>query len=233
MNTVQYKPFKRRLDSWQLDTANIKENDNGRRLFPIKLGVQNIVNSDTGEIQSTIPCVEYIYEDILRNIFANTQEYHTRVALGCKPQLIVTYENRLVVHNDEVYVEIEKIQSVLKDYKLEDIADEVVNSLLNYNTQEFMSDKYRKLIEKINELCDEYYPPDFVGLVIREYFLEQTRNMTEYDEDLHLMSQKELKKEIAKNISEKNNGKLAAIKTELLYSYLMGDMIINPQRGNT
>ncbi len=232
MNTVVYKPFKKKIDNWEIDTSNIKENELGRNLVNVKIGVQQIIDNDSGRVTDTIPVTEYMYEDVLRNLFCNSEEYAARICLGYFPQVVVTYENRLVIHNEDVSEEVEKIQEVIKSYEKKSIAEILVNSLLNYNTQVHISKEYRNLIKEINERCNNFYAPDFIGIVLREYFFETDRKLSEYKEELHFMSSVELKQEIGKNLKEDNIEKLEVIKEELLYAFLLGDIITNPKTGS-
>lgn len=231
MNTVIYKPFKRSSQAWALDTEKTKENENKRRSFLVKIGVQKVVDSDTGEEISTAPVTEYIYEDILRMLFTDPEEYQVRVNLGCEPQLVVTYENRLVVHNDEMSETIERVRNVISTYKKEDIAEVLINSYLNFMTLAPLSKGYRKLISDINDKAEGYFAPDFVGLVLREYFFEQMRHLSQgsYEEDIHFMNSTEFREEMGKAMAEKDNGKVQKLKDELFYSFLLGDTIPNPK----
>lgn len=232
MNTVIYKPFKKKIDKWEIDTSSVRENEHGRKLINVKIGVQQIVDCDTGNVVDATSVTEYIYEDILRNLFMNGEEYAARICLGYFPQVVVTYENRLVIHNEEISEEVEKIQEVIKDYNNREISEILVNSLLNYNTQAQISKEYKMLIKDIDEKCDNYYAPDFVGLVLREYFLESKRNLSDYKEDLHFMSPVEFKQEIGTSLKEGDKEKLEDIKEELLYAFLLGDIITNPKAGS-
>ena len=232
MNTVIYKPFKKKIDKWESDTSDIKENELGRKLINVKIGVQQIVDNDTGRVIEAIPVTEYMYEDICRNLFCNSEEYAARICLGYFPQVVVTYENRLVIHNEDVSEEVEKIQKVIKGYEKKSIAEVLVNSLLNYKTQVHISKEYRNLIKDIDEKCGNFYAPDFIGLVLREYFFETERGLSEYKEELHIMSPVELTQEIGKSLKEDNLEKLEIIKEELLYAFLLGDIITNPKAGS-
>lgn len=229
MNTVIYKPFKRKASKWEMDTENILRDGMGRRAISVKIGMQNITDSVTGQVVSATPIYEYIYEDILRNIFSDSEEYAVRVNLGCEPQITITYENRLVMHNDMIAKEVEKINKAVEDTELRDIVEILVNSQLNFNTKAPVSKEYRELIGKLNDKCDAYYPPDFVGLVLRERFFEQDREITGYKEDIHYMSGTELKEELGRAIKENNDEKIKDIKEELMYQFLLGDMLSNPQ----
>ena len=231
MNTVVYKPFKRSLEAWEISADKTKENENGRRSFLVKIGVQKVVDSDTGEEISTDPVAEYVYEDILRKMFTDPEEYSVRVNLGCEPQLIVTYENRLVVHNDEISEMIEKVRNVITGLKIEDISEMLVNSYLNFCTLAPLSKEYRKLISDINDKAEGYFAPDFVGLILREYFFEQKRSITEgsYEEEIHYMDPIELRMEMGKEMANKDLARLEKLKNELFYSFLLGDIIPNPK----
>lgn len=232
MNTVVYKPFKRNIDNWEIDPEATYKNDNGRKLILVKIGVQQIVDSDTGRVVDTTPVTEYVYEDILRSIFTKADEYSTRICLGCTPQLVVTYENRLVIHNEDISKEMDKIMNVAKGYDPKSISESLVNSLLNYNTLMPLSKEYRSIIKDIDSKCDEYYSPDFVGLVLRELFFEQKREITGYKEDIHYMSSVELRQEMGKQLKNDDKDKLNAIKDELFYAFLLGDIIPNPKMVN-
>lgn len=232
MNTVVYKPFKKKIDKWELDTSNIMENEFGRKLINVKIGIQQIVDSESGGVVDTTPVTEYMYEDVLRNLFVNGEEYTARICLGYFPQVIVTYENRLVLHNEDVSEEIDKIQEVIKSYDKKEISEILINSLLNYNTQAQMSMEYRSLIKDIDDKCDNFYAPDFVGLVLREHFFEAERNLSDYREELHFMSPIELKQEIGVSLKRDDKAKLEDIKEELLYAFLLGDIITNPKTGS-
>ena len=229
MNTVVYKAFKRSIDNWEIDTSAERVIENGRKLFLVKIGVQQIKDSETGQIIDTAPITEYIYEDILRAVFGGNEEYTIRTCLGYTPQLIVTYENRLVMHNDEVDNEVQKVLKATEKLNGKDISESLVNSLLNYNTQAQISKEYRKLIKEINKECDEYYSPDFVGIILREHFFEQERNLTDYKEELHFMNAVELKEELGKSLRENDEEKISAIKEELMYAFLLGDIVHNPK----
>ena len=227
MNTVIYKPFKRNASSWALDTESTITNSSGRRSFLVKIGVQQIADSDTGEVLDTTPITEYVYEDILRKIFTDCEEYSVRTNLGYEPQLVITYENRLVLHNDEISGMVEKIRDVIKEYDEKDISEVLINSLLNYNTQAQRTPEYKKLIDEVNEKADGYFSPDFIGFILREYFFEQKRGISGYSEDVHYMDHIELKEEIGKVLKDGDKEKLNVLKEELLYSFLLGDIVTN------
>ena len=228
MNTLVYKPFKKKIINWEIVPEATVKADNGRKMLLVNIGDQQIVNTDTGEIIDTSPVSEYIYEDILHAIFSR-EEYTSRLCLGCTPQLIVTYENRLVMHNEEVSLEVEKVIEVIKKADRHNISEVLVNSQLNYETKVPISKEYRDVIKRINEECDEFYSPDFIGLVMREFFFEQEREYTDYSDELHYMSKVELKEELGRVLNEGNGEKLNQIKDELMYSFLMGDIIANPK----
>ena len=232
MVTAVYKPFKRTISEWQYDPEYTKEMQHGRKLMLFSIGIQQMVETETGRIINSTPVTEYIYEDVVRNIFANPEEYSARVNLGCEPQVVVTYENRLVIHNETVGNEVEKILEIAKRFKLKDIADILVNSELNYNTLTPLSKRYRSLMESINDECGEYYPPDFIGLVLREYFFEQKRELAGYSEDIHYMNGIELKEEIGKALQDGNDENIEMLKDELMYAFLLGDLITNPKIAN-
>lgn len=228
MNKIVYKPFKRKSSSWEIKPDKIIKNEQGRKSVPVKIGVQQVV-MDNGEIISTTPVYEYIYDDILRKILGDSEEYAVRVNLGCDMQLVITYENRLVVHNDRMQEEIEKVHELAKAYGYEEISAELVNSQLNFMTLAPLSKEYKKLIEEINEKSEKFYPPDFIGLVLREYFYEQARNLSDEREDMHFLSAKELKEELGEAIKGRDAKKIEDIKEEIMYAFLIGDLVSNPR----
>ena len=130
--------------NWEIDPSATETTESGRRLLLVTIGVQQIVDTDTGDVIDTAPVAEYIYEDILAAIF-NREEYTSRICLGCTPPLIVTYENRLVMHNNQISEEVEKILGVLKTAQRDNVYEVLVNSQLNYDTRAQISKEYREV----------------------------------------------------------------------------------------
>lgn len=231
MNIAVFKPYKTSIDAWSIIDSKSKQDKNGRTEWCVEIGTQQIVDNETQRILDSSPLEEYIYKDILQNAFSNPHEYNISVNLGYNPPIVITYDNRLVIHNDQIQEMVTTVIDAIKDYKIEDIAPLLISSLLNLQNEDKLSKDYKDFLDKINDKCNDFLPPLFVGQIAREYFFEQERNLQGKTDEIHYMTHKELLEQTGEAIKKNDKEILRMIKDEMFYSMLMGDIIQNPVKN--
>lgn len=230
MQTTVYKPYKKKPETWKEDESKRRTSEDGRTECCVEIGVQQIVEEDTGEIVRTEHVSEYIYKDIKDKILAAPSDFDVRINMGFKPQLAVLYCNRFVVYNDQVQREARRIKQFMEDLKTERYIGAAINSVLNIQGRARQSEELKDFIGQVNENLNAIYPAEFVGAILREHVFETARKFSEEEEELHFASYeylvKEAGQEYAKSLRNGSDTKrLSMIKEELLFGFLIGDYL--------
>ncbi len=223
MNHVVLKPYKRGANSWDSIDGKERVDANGRSEWCIEIGVQKIV-SDNGEEISATPLEEYVYKDVLLNLFTSPKSYTVRINLGCEPQLTIAYANRLVLHNSAVGEMVDAINKALDKYDDKVLMELGIDSLLALKSKAPLSKEFKAFTKQINDETDWYFPHDFIGFVVREKIFEQRRNLSGKAEDIHLSGYTELMELLRHSLKDGDRASLSMIQQELMYAYLLGDI---------
>ena len=223
MNHVLLKPYKRSASTWYPVEGKERTDENGRVEWCIEIGIQKVMSEEGREL-ATSPLEEYVYKDVLQNMFTSPKNYTVRINLGCEPQLTIAYENRLVLHNSAVGQMVEEINSALNKYDEKALIGLGIDSLLALKSKRPLSKEFKKLTKEINEDADWYYPHDFIGFIIREKVFEQMRGLDGKAEELHLMDYAEIMENLKSSLKDGDRASLSMIKDELMYAYLLGDL---------
>lgn len=231
MQDIVYKPFKVNPKYWNNENES-RRDQKGREELLIRIGTKQIVDRTTGEILEELPLSEYVYKDLLIGIFRNfsnqslsSDEYKVRVNVGCCPQLTITYENRLVIHNSTISAEVERISEYLENFEFTDIVDMIGNSSLNFRSKAKLTDEFKAFLATLNGNLGSNYSADFVGTVMREQFLEIRRDMTESENECHYMPYAETIQNICEALKKEDEDVLKTIGKELIYKLLLGDLV--------
>lgn len=224
MGTIVYKPYKRKLNQWKCLSENIRTDKCGREIVPVEIGKTLYMNGEKIEKEEEI--LEDIYLDIVTGIFANRDSYHTTICLGYEPQIVVSYEGALVIHNDKMSGYVDKILKILDKVEY----SEKVKVLVHAVEHEVKGNKYttdmKKLQDYIKKESGISFSPELIGYVLKENLCEN-RVMTDKQEELHWMAYEELLEKAGTVLAARDKGKAGSrfeydVMNELLYRFIGG-----------
>lgn len=230
MEKVIYKPYKRKLSSWNYDEDKSRiEEDSNRYIISVQIGEKQIVDEETGEKISSEELVEEIYLDSLQGIFLNNQGYDVTVTLGYEPKIVIAFEGRLVMHNDKIPVYEDQVMKMLKKTKIAPIVQALVDFIITENCGEKYSELLRHVQKAINDACKTNYPPEFIAHVIKDYIGEVKRDISDEQMEYVCMTYDELLKVAGEVLIAKHQGKEDPreeyLNDELFYRFLQGNLI--------
>ena len=135
MEYLVYKPYKRKLKTWN-NVKDRQREENGRIILCVEIGKKLFVDDETQRVIHEEFVCEDIYMDIATGLFQRSSSYGTKITLGYEPQIVVSYEGSLVIHNDKISGYVEDIMNVLQktDYSLK--VNAMVNGILNEKIEE-------------------------------------------------------------------------------------------------
>jgi len=188
-----YKPYKQKASEWSSDPEKARAAANGREMMYV--GIGSCIHHDDN---TTEEIFEYIYRDILLGIFKNDKSYKLKMTLGHTPNIVITYDGLLVIHNDILLKEVEKIKEAILTLPKELIANCIANSVLNQMGLEKTSDELKQTTKKINQICNADYPAEFIACIMKEYMCDELRELeNEKQEELYFKTYEELVSEAA------------------------------------
>ena len=172
------KPYKKNMKTWN-HIKGKDRTDYGRLIVNIEIGEKRIIN-DSDDVVKTIPLCEDIYIDILKGIMYEKNLYQTYLTLGCTPNMVISYNGRIIVHNDKINDYIQIVTDILEEYDLGKLCDCLKSFILNENAKNKYENDLKKLTDSINKKCKKYiFSSAFIGLVLKEYIIEDMRNIQE------------------------------------------------------
>lgn len=230
---VVYKPIKKGLETWSNMPDKTRHDDMGRVIVNIEIGVKQIISS--GKICSVESMCEDMYIDILKGLVVDKLSYMTYVNLASEPKITISYDGRLVIHNDKISGYVEDIMTVLNDIEDSIKYDALVDFVLNENVGNKYGEAFRRLVNVMQKKCKKEYASALIGLVLKEYICEDCRSIEgDEAEEIHYMSYEDLLMKTGQIMKNRNAGgdkeSEKIIKEELLYRFLQGDLIVKGSR---
>lgn len=227
MESVIYKPYKRSLSEWNNITDRVREDYGGRKIWQVEIGKKIFMDSKTEAILSEESITEDIYLDIIQGIFTNKDTYAAKTTLGYTPQLVISYEGKLVVHNDVMSNYITDILNALKQIDRTLEVKALINTIMCEKMNTKLSADMRKVQKQVNEICNSNYSPLLVGMVLKEFICENERTFTEKQDELHYLSYEDLLDRAGRVLNNKLLGKgkdsfEEDVFTEIFYRFLAG-----------
>lgn len=233
--SIILKPYKRNVAIWK-NVPDSERKDDERSILRVEIGQMVTVDDQTKEVIREKPIQEDVYLDILQGLFSG-QSYTAVATLGYEPQMIITYEGRLVIHNDYIPNYVRQVKKIFGKVKYSAGVKAMLNYVANVNSGEKYTAYLKKLQEWINEKCKANYPPEFVALALKEYICDDCRDVTEEEMEYGYLTYEELLKEAGNVLinreaekQEKETDKGAALKekyilNELLYRFVQGNLV--------
>lgn len=229
MENIVYKPFKKKLSSWNYIKENQRQAADGRTIMCIEIGKKQYIDPGNKEVIREEFEQEEVYYDILKGLFKNTVSYSTKVALGHEPKLIVSYEGSLVKHNDKIAGYVEDIKKVLPKIEKRVLFKCLFNVVMNEKEGDKYSTESKELSAKVNKMCGADYPSELIAYVLKEYLSETRGEMDNIQEKTHFMEYRELmtlalKVMVTRGAKDDVKKYEDVLKEELLYRFLLGEI---------
>lgn len=230
MEKVILKPYKRKMSSWQYDAEQSRlEEDSNRYILSVQIGEKLTIDEETSEKLDQEQLAEDIYLDTLQGIFLNQKGYEVTVTLGYEPQVVITYEGRLVMHNDKIPQYEKEVMDLLKKTK----SNILVQMLVDFTAHENSGSKYTELArhvqESINKVKGTNYPLEFIAYAIKDYICDIKRKMTEEKMEYAYMTYEELLQVTGDVLAAKFKGEKDEreeyVQEELLYRFIQGSLV--------
>lgn len=232
MENITYKPYKRNLNQWNHIKGKERE-DMGRVIITIEVGEKRTLDKKTKET-TTESVTEEIYLDILKSVMIDKLSYKTMLYPSNNPALVISYDGRLVIHNDKVNMYVQELMKILPLYNKKVLILALKDFVLNENIGEKYSQALKKLTENINKKLERNYPPALIGMVLKEYICDELREppFNKEDEDLQYADYKELMEKAAQVLSYRMQNQSDEIseqieydlKEELFYRFIQGNL---------
>lgn len=100
MATKLVRPYKMSADKWVRTNRDELRDSNGREMYRVAIG-------EIFEGSNVVKVEELFYKDILFTALKNGSPYKTTITLGRNPQLTITCDGNVVLHNPQM-IEIKK-----------------------------------------------------------------------------------------------------------------------------
>lgn len=224
---IVFKPYKRKLNTW-INMDEREDEETGRVIFHVAIGEKQIQKEENKT--ETEELAEDIYMDILQNFFLNRSGYNLSITLPCEPKIVLSYDGRLVYHNDKIQKYEEQVISLLRKMKINPAVQAMVNYVANENSGEKYSDTLRRIQKNVNQYLDTNFPPEFIALVLKNYICEDKRDMPEKAMEYSCMDYQELLEKAGNIIihrdKQEENEEEAYVLDELLYRFLQGSLVM-------
>lgn len=224
---IVFKPYKRKLNTW-INMDEREDPGTGRVIFHVAIGEKVIEKEDQKKDKEEL--AEDIYMDILQNFFLNRSGYNLSITLPCEPKIVLSYDGRLVYHNDKIQKYEEQVITLLRKLKIDPAVQAMVNYVANENNGEKYSSQLRKIQKNVNQYLDTNYPPEFIALVLKNYICEDKRDISDKAMDFSCMDYEELLEKAGEIIihreKQEENEDEAYVLDELLYRFLQGSLVM-------
>lgn len=223
---IVLKPYKRSLQDWKNNPDDSREED-GKVIFRVDIGKKLVMDEEKKTVVSENALAEDIYLNILQDIFSQNSSYRVVATLGYEPQLVISYDGRLVAHNDKIDGYVAMVMEALKKSKYEADIKVLINYVLNETVGAKYSSTLKRLQTGINTMCKTNFPPEFIGLVVKNYICDYKRSADESNEYPY-MDYESLMEEAGKVMVSINKGALTIenkLVEELLYRFVQGTLI--------
>lgn len=226
MHSFVYKPFKKSVSDWKLNKVYQSEN---REIASVGIGKCIVMDDNTGEMIEEKIIYEDIYKDVMQGFFTDTKFYKTYIVLGCEPAIVISYDGRLILHNDKMKGYSQSIQKALEKIDPELIGSALIGFVRNEAIGEKYNDKIRELTKSINQIEKAKFPLEMVGLMLKEYYCEEKRKFGPIDDVIHYMTYPELLEQAAEVLAGRISGNgnkenEKALMDELFYRFLEGSL---------
>lgn len=164
------KPYKVSVDKWmQVESSEGSIFDsNGRELIQIAIG--EYVDKENPKNIEYI--VETFYADLIHVILLD-KNFKVYVQIGKSPQLFVTNNGNLIVHNDSIKSVSKEIKSVLKEMSWGKKIGAFENLKENQQVSGYKIDASTlEFVRQIKTKCNIDYPTQLIKAVLSEHILE-------------------------------------------------------------
>ncbi len=170
------KPYKT-LIGWQ-EVEDYTRRDGTRSLNRLAIG-------ESREESYVDYIFEDIYSDILEDLKENFHAYQIYVKIGNIPQLIITLNDTLIIHNPEIKEMAGRVKQILTDIPNEYIVNAYVEMRLNNENKAKLGNSTKLLVSMVNAIDNTKYPVPFIQSVIKEmieqnYFDTTDSSIKEY-----------------------------------------------------
>lgn len=166
------KPYKTVI-GWQ-EVEDYNERDGSRLLSKIAIG-------ELREGSNISYIFEKIYTDILEDIKVNFSSYRINVRIGNTPQLIITLNDTLIIHNPELKYMTEHLKKIITKISPEYIINAYIEMRLNTENKSKLGNATLLLMSMINGADDTKYPVPFIQSIIKEIIEQQYFDATDSD----------------------------------------------------
>lgn len=169
--------------------------ERGRTVLTIGIGTRKDPNnSDTTYI------TEPIYEDIVQEIINVDSKYKIDVDVYAVPQVVVTLDNKLVIHSEPVKLLKMNTLFVIKDTAMELKIKALRDIRLNQDAKTKLGDSIRAIRSIIKDATDYNYNLKFIECLLKEEYIETFATPdenSELEQVIHALNNQELISAIA------------------------------------
>lgn len=169
-----YKPF---IEWKQGDEQFLYKDEEGNKYIIVKLVI--------GEITENYQVIDYIIEDIYKNvldtIMKNKYKYKVDVKINQIPQLIITCDGYLLLHNPKIKKLHDDVYECLSKLEPKDIMDAYYELRLNMNALGKLGPATEYLLVQIRRYTGENISSSFARELIHKY-IENTFFSVEEDD---------------------------------------------------